>query len=218
MHAWMFDRGSIGGSRNMKVVDHSLSQTDLKLDVELERGRPERYTYNDYYQRFEETSEPRYYRNDSWRTDPPIQREPPSQRDVPSQRDRRRQESPIRYRNRSRTRSRSRDRERRHTRGEPLSSTPRRFPFKIAPVSACKNCHHIITDPKDLFVGTKFDRMVRSDYRLIQLLQTEESDLMELGCSVPVGVRPDVANSKNLRPCGMGHSGEYVKRTVCIVV
>ncbi|VDL80930.1 unnamed protein product [Nippostrongylus brasiliensis] len=74
--------------------------------VDSDRGgqqyqRQERH-YNDYYQRFEETSDSSRYYDDQRRGE------------APSQRERKRQDSPNRYRNRSRSRSR----DRRYSRGE----------------------------------------------------------------------------------------------------
>ncbi|KAK6030225.1 hypothetical protein OSTOST_03647, partial [Ostertagia ostertagi] len=87
MQQWLYDQASDAGNRGMK--------SDLDRGQYPER-QGERYTYDDYYQRFEETSDSRFYQNDPRRGEPP------------NQRDRRRPDSPNRYRNRSRSRSRDR--------------------------------------------------------------------------------------------------------------
>uniref|UniRef100_A0A7I4XTY4 RNA-binding protein 5 n=1 Tax=Haemonchus contortus TaxID=6289 RepID=A0A7I4XTY4_HAECO len=98
MQQWLYDASDVGG-RGMKPAD-------LEPDRgQYSRSQPERYNYNDYYQRFEETTDTRFYQNDLRRGD------------TPSQRDRRRPDSPSRYRNRSRSRSR----DRRYSRGRSRS-------------------------------------------------------------------------------------------------
>ncbi|KAK6731123.1 hypothetical protein RB195_007533 [Necator americanus] len=84
-------------------------------EMKQQQGGPDQYQrpreryYNDYYEKYEETSDSRYYQNDHG-----------SRRgEAPNPRDRRRQDSPGRPRNRSRSRSR----ERRYTRGRSRSRT-----------------------------------------------------------------------------------------------